>query len=112
MPTGTDQLRIAVERNERWDVTRDAAMKKRVRSPPRYPICSETTHTMAATTADEMAEPLKKATAATVAQPRVAAGNSIWTLKRVPITAPISELQSAIMIIPESSFPGIIGTGD
>jgi hypothetical protein len=31
-------------------------------------------------------------------------------LKRVPITAPTSELQSAIMTMREDSFLGIIGT--
>jgi hypothetical protein len=55
---------------------------------------------------------LSTATAAIIPQPSVAAGNSTWTLKRVPITAPISELQSAIMTMRECSFRGIIGTAD
>jgi hypothetical protein len=64
-----NQLRTVVESSERWDVTRDAAMQKRVKSPPKYPICSEITHTIAATIADDMAEPLSTATAAIIAQP-------------------------------------------
>jgi hypothetical protein len=107
-----DQLRTVVERSERWDARRDAAMQKRVKSPPRYPICSEITHTIAATIADDMAEPLNAATVVMIAKPTIAAGNSTRTLKRVPSTAPMSELQSAIMTMREGSFPGIIGMGD
>jgi hypothetical protein len=107
-----DQLRTVVERIERLEATRDAAMQNRVKSPPRYPICSETAHTIAATIADEKVEPLNAATAATITKPSSAAGNSTCTLKRVPSTAPMSELQSAIMTMREGSFPGIIGIGD
>ena len=43
MPSG-GQFRTVVEGSERRDVTREAVMKNRVKSPPRYPICSEITH--------------------------------------------------------------------
>jgi hypothetical protein len=99
-----------VDRNGRGDVVRDAAKQKRANKPPRYPICSKMAYTIPAVIADDVVEPLTVAMAATATKPNTRAGNSTWTLKRVPNTAPTSELPSAIMIIGKT-FPGIVIIG-
>jgi hypothetical protein len=71
---------MVVERNELGSTTRDAAMQNRVRIPPRYPICSEITHMIAAVIAADIVEPLSTATAETITRPSIAVGKSTWTL--------------------------------
>jgi hypothetical protein len=72
----SDQLRATVDRSRRWKTTWDADMQKRVKSPQRYPICSEITHANAAKSADDTAEPARAEAVATITKPSIEAGNN------------------------------------